>query len=217
MSVSLSFGEKTNETVISNPERETVFIGREGKENFKKSIIWIIIDIFATLFLIAVEYGLIGYSKKETFKFIIIASIAFAIFIFILIFVLSHITILVLIAKYVYITIGSIYYGYKLILVIIYLIKNDNDISNFDLVIFCVILASIMPRVFGFYNIELLAKVCQKVDESRRLHEHEKLIEKIGNKIDRGGYSRWSNTLEIERISDANNENKSEKKMNNIK
>jgi hypothetical protein len=210
MSVSASFGEKTNETAISNPERETVFIGREGTEHFKKSIIWIIIDIFVTIFLIAVEYGIIGESKREIFKFIIIVSIAFVILVLILIFVLSHVTILVLIAKYVYITIGSIYYGYKLILVIIYLIKNDNDISNFDLVIFCVILASIMPRVFGFYNIELLAKVCEKVDDSRRLHEHEKLIEKIGEKVDKGGYSRWSNTLEIERISDENN--KSEKK-----
>jgi hypothetical protein len=210
MLVSASFGEKTNETAISNPEPETVFIGREGTEHFKKSIIWIIIDIFVTIFLIAVEYGIIGESKREIFKFIIIASIAFVILMLILIFVLSHVTILVLIAKYVYITIGSIYYGYKLILVIIYLIKNDNDISNFDLVIFCVILASIMPRVFGFYNIELLAKVCEKVDDSRRLHEHEKLIEKIGEKVDKGGYSRWSNTLEIERISDENN--KSEKK-----
>ena len=212
MSISASFGEKTNETAVSNPERETVFIGREGTENFKKSIIWIIIDLFVTIFLIAVEYGIIGDNKREIFKFIIIASIAFVILMLILIFVLSHVTILVLIAKYAYITIGSIYYGYKLILVIIYLIKNDNDISNFDLVIFCVILASIMPRVFGFYNIELLAKVCQKVDDSRRLHEHEKLIEKIGDKVDKGGYSRWSNTLEIERISDANNGNKSESK-----
>ena len=212
MSVSASFGEKTNETAVSNPERETVFIGREGTENFKKSIIWLIIDIFVTIFLIAVEYGIIGDNQRDSFKFIIIASISFVILMLILIFVLSHVTILVLIAKYVYITIGSIYYGYKLILVIIYLIKNDNDISNFDLVIFCVILASIMPRVFGFYNIELLAKVCQKVDDSRRLHEHEKLIEKIGEKVDKGGYSRWSNTLEIERISDANNRNKSESK-----
>ena len=90
---------------------------------------------------------------------------------------------------------------------IIYLIKNDNDISNFDLVIFCVILASIMPRVLGFYNIELLVKVCQKVDESRRVHDHQKLIEKIGDKAGKGGYSRWSNTLEIGRISNTKNQN----------
>ena len=87
---------------------------------------------------------------------------------------------------------------------IIFLIANESDISNLDLVIFVVILASIIPRIMGFYNIELLAKVCKKVDDSRRILAHEKLIEKIGNKVDRGNYSRWSNTLEIERISSAN-------------
>ena len=50
-----------------------------------------------------------------------------------------------------------------------------------------------------------MAKVCKKVDESKRILAHEKLIEKIGNKVDRGGYSRWSNTLTIERASNATN------------
>ena len=203
MSVSLSFNDKTMESAVSNPEPESVFIGREGEENFKKSILWILLDLFVTLFLIAVEYGLFE-GKIEIFKLIIVVSIAFVIFVIVLLFVFSHITILVLIAKYSYITIGSIYYTYKLGLVIIYLIKNESDISNLDLVIFCIILASIIPRIFGFYNIELLVKVCQKVDESKRVHAHERFIEKIGNKVDKGGYSRWSNTLEIERISDAN-------------
>ena len=218
MSISLSFNDKTYESAVSNPERESVFIGREGKEFFKKSILWILLDLFVTIFLIAVEYGLFK-ETIELFKLIIVASIAFVIFVIVLLFILSHVTILLLIAKYSYITIGSIYYAYKLVLMMIFLIKNESDISNFDLVIFCIILASIIPRIFGFYNIELLAKVCQKVDESKRVHEHERFIEKIGNKVDKGGYSRWSNTLEIERISDANaslelNKNNKEKKNN---
>ena len=89
-------------------------------------------------------------------------------------------------------------------MMIIFLIDNESDISNFDLFIFVVVLASIIPRIMGFYNIELLAKVCAKVDDSRRVLEHEKFIERIGNKVDKGGYSRWSNTLEIERMSNAN-------------
>lgn len=218
MSISLSFNDKTYESAVSNPERESVFIGREGKEFFKKSILWILLDLFVTIFLIAVEYGLFK-ETIELFKLIIVASIAFVIFVIVLLFILSHVTILLLIAKYSYITIGSIYYAYKLVLMMIFLIQNESDISNFDLVIFCIILASIIPRIFGFYNIELLAKVCQKVDESKRVHEHERFIEKIGNKVDKGGYSRWSNTLEIERISDANaslelNKNNKEKTNN---
>ena len=47
-------------------------------------------------------------------------------------------------------------------------------------------------------------KVLRKVDDSKRILAHEKFIEKIGNKVDRGHYSRWSNTLEIERASNAN-------------
>ena len=98
-----------------------------------------------------------------------------------------------------------------MILIIIFLIENESDISNFDLVFFVVILASIIPRIVGFYNIELLAKVCKKVDEIKRVLAHEKFIEKIGNKVDRG-YSRWSNTLEIERVGSAQLNNEKDKK-----
>ena len=210
MSVSMSFNDRSIYSSISNPEPEPEFIGREGKDNFKKSIIWILIDLVVTMFLILVQYGLFE-DKLDKINLIIIASIAFVIFACLLIFVLSHITILVLISKYFYIIIGSIYYTYKLVLMIIFLINNESNISNLDLVIFVVILASIIPRIVGFYNIELLAKVCKKVDESRRILAHEKFIEKIGNKVDRG-YSRWSNTLEIERVSNAQVNNQKDKK-----
>ena len=218
MSVSMSFNDKTVDSQVSNPEPEPEFIGKEGKESFKKSVIWILVDLVITMFLITVQYGLFQ-GDIEVISLIIVASIAFIIFLCILIFVLSHITILVLISKYAYIVIGGIYYAYKLILMIIFLISNESDISNLDLVIFVVILASIIPRIMGFYNIELLIIVCRKVDDSRRILAHEKFIEKIGNKIDKGGYSRWSNTLEIERVSNANlsTAEESDKKKKNKK
>ena len=203
MSVSMSFNDKTVDSVVSNPEPEPVFIGREGTDNFRKSILWILSDLVLTIFLIAVEFGLFT-DDIEIINLIIIASIALVIFACILIFILSHVTILVIISKYAYIILGSLYYSYKLLLMIIFLIDNESDISNLDLVIFVVILASIIPRIMGFYNIELLVKVLRKVDDSRRILAHEKFIEKIGNKVDRGHVSRWSNTLEIERTSNAN-------------
>ena len=210
MSISISFNEKSGYSNISNPEPEPEFIGREGKENFRKSIIWIIIDLVVTQFLIFVQYGLFK-GKIETINIIIVSSIALVFFVCILIFVISHVTILVLISKYCYITIGGIYYAYKLLLMIIFLIDNESGISNFDLVIFVVVLATIIPRIIVFYNIELLVKVCKKVDESKRVLAHDKFIEKIGDKVDRG--SRWSNTLEIERVSSAQlNEQKDKKK-----
>ena len=203
MSVSMSFNDKTVDSQVSNPEPEPVFIGREGTENFRKSIIWILIDLIVTIFLILEEFGLFE-GDIERIKLIIVLSIALVIFALIMIFVLSHITILVLLTKYFYIIVGSIYYAYKLLMAIIFLITNESDISNLNLVVFVIILASIIPRIMGFYNIEIFAKVRQKVDESKRILAHEKLIEKIGNKVDRGEYSRWSNTLEIERLSSAN-------------
>jgi hypothetical protein len=109
----------------------------------------------------------------------------------------------VIISKYAYIIIGAIYYLYRVTLMIIYLINNEDGISNSALVFFLIILASIVPRVFGFYNIENLEKVCKKVDDNKRALAHEKFIEKIGNKVDFGN-SRWSNTLEIERASSVN-------------
>ena len=217
MAQSLSFNERTYDSIISNPEPEPVFISREGHSNYIKAVICIVVDFFVTIFLIFVQYGLFGIFEEEmNFKLIaIISSIAFAFFACVLIFVISHITILVIISKYMYILVGGIYYGYRLTLMIIYLVKNEKGISTGGLIFFIIILASILPRVFGFYNIEILAKVCKKVDDNKRILEHEKFVEKIGNKIDnRHSYSRWSNTLEIGRTSRFSNSNINEEQDN---
>ena len=217
MAQSLSFNERTYDSIISNPEPEPVFISREGHSNYIKALICIVVDFFVTIFLIFVQYGLFGIFEEEmNFKLIaIISSIAFAFFACVLIFVISHITILVIISKYMYILVGGIYYGYRLTLMIIYLVKNEKGISTGGLIFFIIILASILPRVFGFYNIEILAKVCKKVDDNKRILEHEKFVEKIGNKIDnRHSYSRWSNTLEVGRTSRFSNSNINEEQDN---
>ena len=217
MAQSLSFNERTYDSIISNPEPEPVFISREGHSNYIKAVICISVDFVATIFLIFVQYGLFGIFEEEmNFKLIaIISSIAFAFFACVLIFVITHKTILVIISKYMYILVGGIYYGYRLTLMIIYLVKNEKGISTGGLIFFIIILASILPRVFGFYNIEILAKVCKKVDDNKRILEHEKFVEKIGNKIDnRHSYSRWSNTLEIGRTSRFSNSNINEEQDN---
>ena len=207
MSQSVSFNNQNNETMVSNPEPEPVFIGREGKTNFIKAIICIGVDFIVTIFLIFVECGLFKIFEEELkkIKLVIMGVIAFAFFICIIAFVISHITILVLISKYVYISVGAAYYIYKLAIMIIYLIQNEQGLSNTALVFFIIILATIIPRVFGFYNIELLVKVCKKVDDNRRILEHEKFVEKLGNRID-AGISRWSNATN-ERWSNVNQEN----------
>ncbi len=217
MAQSLSFNERTYDSIISNPEPEPVFISREGHSNYIKAVICIVVDFFVTIFLIFVQYGLFGIFEEEmNFKLIaIISSIAFAFFACVLIFVITHKTILVIISKYMYILVGGIYYGYRLTLMIIYLVKNEKGISTGGLIFFIIILASILPRVFGFYNIEILAKVCKKVDDNKRILEHEKFVEKIGNKIDnRHSYSRWSNTLEVGRTSRFSNSNINEEQDN---
>ena len=210
MAQNLSFNDKTYDSIISNPEPEPVFISREGHSNYIRAVICIVVDFVVTIFLIFVQYGLFGiFEEKIDYKTIaIISSIAFVFFACVLIFVITHITILVIISKYMYILVGGIYYGYKLTLMIIYLINNKKGISTGGLIFFIIILATIMPRVFGFYNIEILVKVCKKVDDNRRILEHEKFVEKIGNKIDnRHSYSRWSNTLEVGRTSRFSNSN----------
>ena len=217
MEKTLSFNERTYDSIISNPEPEPVFISREGHSNYIKAVICIVVDFFVTIFLIFVQYGLFGIFEEEmNFKLIaIISSIAFAFFACVLIFVITHITILVIISKYMYILVGGIYYGYRLTLMIIYLVKNEKGISTGGLIFFIIILATILPRVFGFYNIEILAKVCKKVDDNKRILEHEKFVEKIGNKIDnRHSYSRWSNTLEVGRTSRFSNSNINEEQDN---
>jgi hypothetical protein len=70
MSVSMSFNDKSVYSTVSNPEPEPEFIGKEGKENFKKSVICILIDLVITILLILVEYGLFG-EKIEKINLII--------------------------------------------------------------------------------------------------------------------------------------------------
>ena len=219
MAQSLSFNEKTFDTVVSNPEPEPVFISKEGISNFIKALMCICVDLVVTIFLIFVQYGLFGiFEEKLNITYIIIiGTVSLAFFACILIFVISHVTILVIISKYAYIGIGSAYYGYRLTLMIIYLIKNEKGISNGALVFFIIILATIMPRVFGFYNIEQLVKVCKKVDENRRILAHDKFVEKLGNKID-VGYSQWSNTLlDVDRPSSISNTNNQSGEQNKKK
>ena len=215
MAQSTSFNDKTYDTVVSNPEPEPVFIRKEGNTNFIKALICIIVDLILTIFLIFVQYGLfeVFEDKIQTKTLVIVGTIAFVFFICIIIFLISHITILVTITRYIYIIVGSIYYAYRLILVIIYLIENEKGISNLALIFFIIILASIVPRVFGYFNIEILEKVCKRVDENRRILAHEKFIEKLGNKIDVGN-SRWSNTFEIERASSVNKLNQPDENNN---
>ena len=211
MSQSASFNNNNNETMVSNPEPEPVFIGREGKTNFIKALICIGVDFIVTIFLIFVECGLFKIFEDELkkIKLVIMGIIAFAFFLCIIVFIISHITILVLISKYVYISVGAVYYLYKLVIMIIYLIQNEKGISNSALVFFIIVLATIIPRVFGFYNIEQLVKVCKKVDENKRILDHEKFVEKLGNRID-AGISRWSNATN-ERWSNVNQENENKK------
>ena len=170
MAQNLSFNDKTYDSIISNPEPEPVFISREGHSNYIRAVICIVVDFVVTIFLIFVQYGLFGiFEEKIDYKTIaIISSIAFVFFACVLIFVITHITILVIISKYMYILVGGIYYGYRLTLMIIYLVKNEKGISTGGLIFFIIILASILPRVFGFYNIEILAKVCKEVDDNEK-------------------------------------------------
>ena len=208
MDLSSSINEKSYDTRVSNPEPEPVFISREGQQNFIKALICIIVDFIATIFLIFVQYGLFGtFAKQFNYTLIIIiGAVAFAFFTCLLIFVISRITILIIISKFVYIGVGGAYYAYRLVLMIIFLVKNEDGITTEALIFFIIILGSILPRVFGFYNLEQLAKVCKKVDENKRILEHEKFVERIGTRVD-GGYtsSRWSNTIEFERITKLNN------------
>lgn len=199
MTSSNSFqGQISMASSVSLPVPDAEVIHNEGKSKLRLAIMWIFIDIIITLFLITEECNLV--KKIKITKLIIQSLIAIFIYILIFIFILTRKTILVVITKYSYIGIGSIYYIYKLILIIMYMIKNESDISNFDLVVFCITLGSIIPRIFGFYNAELYEQILSRVDESKRIEEHEKLLEKLGNKIDKG-YSRWSNGLEISRQS----------------
>ena len=204
MSTSMSFQDKTVYSRVSNPEPEPEFVGKEGKDYFKKSVIYILIDLILTILLIFEEYGLIqSKDELQLNKLVLISIIAIIIFLIILILIISHITYLVIIAKYAYILLGSIYYCYKLVLKIILLINNEANLSNLDLLFFVITLASIVPRIIGFCNIEQLEGVCRKVDNSRRILAHEKFVEKIGDRVDRGGNIGWSQTL-IERTSTAN-------------
>ena len=65
MDLSASINEKSYDTRVSNPEPEPVFISREGQQNFIKALICIIVDFIATIFLIFVQYGLLGHLQNN--------------------------------------------------------------------------------------------------------------------------------------------------------
>ena len=191
--------DRTMDSMISNPEPEPQFISKEGKNYFIKSTVYILIDLLLSILYIFEEYS--GLLKNlfehdlNLFLLILFSSITLLAFIIIIILIMTHITICVKIGRYIYIILGLADLLYKIILKIIYFIRKSKNIPIQDIIVFVIILVSIFPRCLAFCNIEKFEKVCKKVDESRRVLLHEKFVEKIGEKVDKGRYSRWSNTI----------------------
>ena len=191
--------DQTMDSRISNPEPEPQFISKEGKNYFIKSTVYILIDLIISILYIFEEYSGLFYDllkhELNLLLLIIFSFITLLVFIIIIILIITHITIFVKIGRYIYSILGFADLLYKIIIKIIYFIGNSKNIPTPDIIIFIIILVWIALRCFAFCNIENFEKVCKKVDESRRVLLHEKFVEKIGEKVDKGRYSRWSNTV----------------------
>ena len=156
-------------------------------------------------------------NKEMKFLFLIIElSISTIFFILIPTLLICLNLIITIIIKCTYIVIGISYYIYKIVLFVYYFFADTDDTDWVDILFFLIALSTIAPRIIFIRNIdEFIAKIKLIID-CKDGKDHDKLLEKVENKIDRGD-TEWSKGPKSERKTNRftnMNNNNSEKKVN---
>ena len=159
---------------------------REAKDSYYHILIIIIIDFIISALMIVQECGIFS-GKDNKYLFMIIELSIITIF-FILISILLALLrpLLSIFIKYIYLILGGIYYIYKIIFHIFYMISNFEDVYWLDFLFVFLALVSIVPRVLFWYNANILIPKVKLIADCKDGEDHDKLLQKVGSKMDRG-------------------------------
>lgn len=203
-------------SAMSNPQTDLEIKMNEVNHIFYRLTVYMAIDFVLSNLLNTHECNL--YNDKE-FDYILLIIKCSAITVILLIFfllLLIYSPFITLIIKKTYILYSLLYFFYKLFLHIKSFVSDFNGISAIDLLFFFVALITIIPRVVFYYYIDLFAERLTQMVEIRKCEDHDKFVENLGDRMDRGQNTKWSeNSMSYDRTNNKDidiNESKDKEK-----
>ena len=167
---------------------------KQAKGIYYYMLMFLGIDYLLSVLIITNESNFFSDDDNEYTLFIIKIICLTAFFLFFLISLYFFILRLTKIIKYIYIFFAFIYYLFELFLNIKDLVEDFSDTDWADVVFFLCALFTIIPRLFFFYNIDLLIIKILEIDDCKRGEEHDNFRENLENKMERGEDTNWSKT-----------------------
>ena len=167
---------------------------KEAKKIYYNMLIFLGIDYLLSVLIIIKESNLLSDDEND-YTLLIIKTVSLTVFFLFFMISLCFFKLrLTKIIKYIYIIIVILYYLYELFVNVKGFIKEFSDTNWVDMVAFLFALLTIIPRIFFFYNIDLLIIKIVEIDDCRKGEEHDNFRENLENKMERGEDTNWSKT-----------------------
>ncbi len=167
---------------------------KEAKKIYYNMLIFLGIDYLLSVLIIIKESNLLSDDEND-YTLLIIKTVSLTVFFLFLIISLCFFKLrLTKIIKYIYIIIVILYYLYELFVNVKGFIKEFSDTNWVDMVAFLFALLTIIPRIFFFYDVDLLIIKIVEIDDCRKGEEHDNFRENLENKMERGEDTNWSKT-----------------------
>ena len=167
---------------------------KEAKKIYYNMLIFLGIDYLLSVLIIIKESNLLSDDEND-YTLLIIKTVSLTVFFLFLMISLCFFKLrLTKIIKYIYIIIVILYYLYELFVNVKGFIKEFSDTNWVDMVAFLFTLLTIIPRIFFFYDVDLLIIKIVEIDDCRKGEEHDNFRENLENKMERGEDTNWSKT-----------------------
>ena len=187
-----------NETVYSSvqtPLTDLELKTKEAKTIYYYMILFIAIDYVVSALVIMKESYFFKSSEKNDINLFLIKFISLTVFFLFIVISLLFLNLkLTKIIRYIYIIVLAIYYLFEIVMNIRYFIQHFSKVDWMDMVFFLFILLTIIPRLFFFYNIDILIIKIIEIEDFKKGEEHDKLRQNLENKMERGDDTNWSKT-----------------------
>ena len=147
-------------------ESDRVLFNRESTKFLKVVTFLILLDFICTEYIFIHDFIIIPLNDKKDIKwtlFSICSSISFAFFAVILILLYLKKPFLSQIVRYIYLSVGIIFFIYEVILKMLDLNDKDFSLNTLDIILFIVLSITIIPRITGFLYIRIFEKKIKKM------------------------------------------------------
>jgi len=195
MSIRPSERKESAYSTVESPPTDLELKTKEAKAIYLFMLIFVGIDYFLSVLIIIKESYFFRNDKDNDITLFLIKTISITVFfLFIIISLVFFNLKLTKIIRYFYIIIVILYYVFEIFLNIKNFVTNFKDSDWMDILFFLFVLLTIIPRLFFFYNIDLLIIKINEIEDCKKGEEHDNFRENLENKMERGEDTNWSKT-----------------------